>query len=372
MKAKNWLIGWFVMTVAALAFIGGWVVKVDPFMHYHKPDTDKYYYTLNNERSQNDGIIRHFDYDALITGTSMTENFKTSEFDDIFGVHSIKVSFSGGSYKEMNDNIRHALERNPKCKTVVRALDYDMLVYDKDFMRTDLGVFPTYLYDDNPFNDVQYLYNKDIIFGKVYEMEKARKQEGFVPGITSFDDYAAWQNWYTYGINSILPYGISYQEPGEPVYLADDEREHVIENVQQNVVDLAKEYPDVDFYYFFTPYSAANWSGLVNDGTIYWKLEAEKIAIEMILECDNIHLYSFNNCYDITLDLNNYMDGNHYGGWVNSLILQWMKDGEYQITKDNYEEYQEQELQFYSTFDYTSLNNQTDYDDAEFEEMVGR
>lgn len=69
MKYKKWLIGWIVLVAIMLTMIGGFVYKIDPYLHYHAPDTEKYYYSLDNERSQNNGIIKHFDYDALITGT---------------------------------------------------------------------------------------------------------------------------------------------------------------------------------------------------------------------------------------------------------------------------------------------------------------
>lgn len=82
------------MVLSALGIIGAWVYHIDPFFHYHKPYTNGYYYTLNNQRSQNNGICKHFDYNALITGTSMTENFMTSEMDAIFGTNSVKVPFS--------------------------------------------------------------------------------------------------------------------------------------------------------------------------------------------------------------------------------------------------------------------------------------
>lgn len=94
-----------------------------PFFHYHKPNTERYYYMLNNERSQNDGISKHFDYDALITETSMAQNFIASEMDKIFGTNSIKVCYSGGSYKEINDNLVVALKYNPDLKTIVRGLE---------------------------------------------------------------------------------------------------------------------------------------------------------------------------------------------------------------------------------------------------------
>lgn len=361
MKAKNWIVGWLVLVLIALGFIAGWVYKIDPYFHYHKPDTDNYYYSLNNQRSQNDGISKYFEYDALISGSSMTENFKTSEMDEIFGTNSIKISYSGASFKEINDSLIVALKCNPNLKTIVRGLDYGAILKDKDYLRTDLGTYPTYLYDSNPFNDVMYLFNKDVIFGRVYSMILQKNKEGFTPGITSFDDYSYWQNGYTFGINTVFPDGVINYELAD-VHLSDEEKEMVYGNITQNVTSLADQYPDVDFYYFFTPYSIAWWNEYNNNGEIYKYIEAEQYAIELILEHSNIKLYSFNMKTDITGDLNNYKDAHHYGEWVNSLMLRWMKDGECLLTKENYLEYINSEIEFYTTFDYASLNDQIDYE----------
>ena len=70
----------FILVVASTL-----VIYVDPFFHYRKPN-DNLFYNLDagKERYQNDGIIKHFIYDTMIIGTSMTENFKASESDYIF------------------------------------------------------------------------------------------------------------------------------------------------------------------------------------------------------------------------------------------------------------------------------------------------
>lgn len=377
MKSKIWIAGWFSIVTFMLCVIGGWVYRVDPFFHYHKPDIEEYFYRLNNERSQNDGITKHFDYDALITGTSMTENFQTSEMDEIFGCNSIKVPFSGGSYKEINDNLRVALKNNENLKIIIRCLDMGRFFDEKDAMRNDLGTYPTYLYDRNPFNDVNYLFNRDIIWNRVYAMTESREAEDFAPGITSFDDYARWQKDFTFGRKTVLPNGIAKFEPGAPVHLTNEEKEIIRGNIEQNVTMLAKEYPDVKFYYFFSPYSIVWWQPLVSDGTVYKQLEAEQYIIELILEAENIQLFSFNNRYDITADLNNYKDTTHYGTWVNSLILQWMHDKKYQLTKENYLDYLRNESEFYLSFDYTTLNEQEDYENDYYvdalynEELLG-
>lgn len=362
MKARNWLIAWAVLVLVALSGIGYFVYKIDPYFHYHKPDLENYYYPLDNQRSQNDGISRYFDYDAIITGTSMTENFKTSEMDEIFGVKSIKVSYGGGTFKEINDNLATALKCNPNLKTIVRGLDYGYLLDDKNRLREDLGEYPTYLYDSNPFNDVKYLYNKDIIFKRAYIMTLQKKMDGFTPGILSFDEYGRWHHYFTYGTKTVLPEGITVKEPKKTVYLKDEERERIYGNITENVTSLADKYPDVDFYYFFTPYSAAWWSDLKSKGTLYKQIEAEEYVIELILDHPNIHLFSINNRSDIVTDLNNYEDIYHYAEWINTLMLRLMKDGQYQITSSNYLDYLDAELEFWDSFDFTSLTEQVDYE----------
>ena len=84
--------------------------------------------------------------------------------------------------------------------------------------------------------------------------------------------------------------------------------------------------------------------------------------IETILGHDNIHLFSFNDCPELTADLNNYKDTVHYGTWINSLILRWMHDGKHQITEDNYLDYIQRVKDFYTTFDYSTMNTQEDYE----------
>lgn len=363
MKSKIWLTGWSILIAAILGIIGAMVYKVDPYFHYHKPYIDEYFYSLdlNNQRSQNDGISKHFDYDALITGTSMTENFKTSQFDDIFGVNSIKVSYSGGSYKEINDNLIRAFASNDDLKTIVRGLDMNMFFDVASRMRLDLGVYPTYLYDNNPFNDVEYLFNRDVIFNRVYTMASARYNVNFKPGITSFDDYR-WQYSCVFGRNTVCPNGITYNGLGPEAHLSEEEKDIIFENIFQNVTSLANAHPDVNFYYFFTPYSIAWWKDLAASGKIYKQIEAEQYIIELILACDNIYLFSFNNRTDITTDLNHYKDNAHYGDWINSLMLRWMHDGKYLLTTDNYKDYLAKILDFYISYDYNQINNQQDYE----------
>lgn len=370
MKSKLWIVGFFICVIVPLAIVASWVIRVDPYFHYHKPKTSVYFYSLYNQRSQNDGISRNFDYEGLMTGTSMTENFKTSEAEHLFGCSFIKVPYSGATYKELNDNCRVALEHNPDLKIIIRGLDMGKFIEDKDAMRSDLGEYPTYLYNDNPFDDVHYFFNRDVIFKNVYGMVIANDKEGFSPGITSFDLYSNWMAGYKFGVNSptLFPNGKpSTNNSITQMNLTEQEKAIIMGNVSQNVISLAEENPDVTFYYFFTPYSAVWWQWLINSGTFNKQIEAEKIVIEEILKADNIKLFSFNNLTQITTDLNNYKDSPHYAEWINSLMLRYMRDEKCLLTKRNYRDYLQAEKDFYWTFDYDScFNTQEDYEQDYF------
>lgn len=362
-KPLLWILGCSLLVCSALGLVAAKTIQVDPFFHYHKPHADVYFYPLNNQRSQNNGIVRHFDYSGLITGTSMTENFKTSDAEALWGGTFVKTPFSGGSFKEMGDHVEAALRYNPRLEVVIRGLDMAKFIQDKDAMRSDLGEYPTYLYDDSVFNDVQYVFNRDVVFARTYSMAKANDDPGFEAGMTAFDRYANWMKRYTFGKNAVFPGGIPQTEPGSPVHLSEEEAELTRENVEQNVTSLAARHPNATFYCFFPPYSAKYWRNLVLDGTIYKQVEAERIVIEAILPVPNIKLFSLNCRFDITTDLNNYKDGLHYGEWINSLLLRYMHDGRYLLTAENYEAYLEEELQFYSTYDYSEMEGQEDYAD---------
>ena len=364
-RAVLWVLGFSVLVVAVRVFVAVLTVYVDPFFHYHEPRTDEFYYSLDNQRSQSDGIVKRFDYQGIITGTSMTENFRTTEAYGLFDCRFVKVPLSGATFKEISDLLETALNANPDLRIIIRGLDINRLGNDPDQMRTDLGEYPTYLYDNDLFNDIHYVFSREVVFSRVYTMVRDRSDPYICPGITHFNEYSNWMDdeAWTFGRKTLYPDGVTVEEPRHHPERADIDMGSVRENIRQNVAALAEAWPDVTFYCFFTPYSAKWWQTELEAMRLDQNIEAERIAIEELLKYDNIRLFSFNNLTNITTDLNNYKDATHYGDWINSLILRYMYDGRCLLTPENYEAQLEQERQFYSTFDYTLMNDQEDYDD---------
>ena len=128
-SSKKFLSFSIIAIIAILLVLGSITIYIDPYFHYHSP-LAKYEYPIDNERYQNDGITRHWDYDAIITGSSMTECFRTSEFDYLFDAKAIKIPYSGGKFKEVDESLQRALERNSSVKYVVRGLDFNYLILE--------------------------------------------------------------------------------------------------------------------------------------------------------------------------------------------------------------------------------------------------
>jgi hypothetical protein len=139
------------------------------------------------------------------------------------------------------------------------------------------------------------------------------------------------------------------------ITLTDEERLQIKENLEQNIISLAMEYPDTEFYLFFPPYSIVCWDERSQWGTLTEELELQEYTMELLMEYSNIHVFSFNDCFDIICDLDNYKDLEHYSGEINSKILEWMKSGEHEITKDNIDQYMEAIEEFYTNYPYDDL-----------------
>ena len=69
---KKWGIVFIFSTIILLVGLGAVTIIIDPYFHYHAP-LNNLQYPIYDERYQNDGIVKNFNYDAIITGTSFAK-----------------------------------------------------------------------------------------------------------------------------------------------------------------------------------------------------------------------------------------------------------------------------------------------------------
>lgn len=334
--------------------MAGVIAIVDPAFHFHAPLPGISYF-LNKQRYQNNGIVRHFEYDALITGTSMAENCKTSEIDNLFGVHSVKTCFMGATYREISDNIITALDNNPDLKLVIRAMDITHLIEDADsHISNDPETpydFPTYLYDKNPLNDVHYLLNLKMLG---YVAQDLRMTLSGEPG-TSFDVYSSWSADTVFSKEQVLS---SFERPEQSIVknmFKDEDRELERNNLRENIIDPAEKNPNVEFLIWIPPYSICYYDVRNRQGGLEKDLDSVEYAMELLTKVSNIRLYCYLDRADIVTDLSLYTDKIHHNAAINSMILTSMSKDDNRITVDNYQEYMKDVRDFYLNYDYDSI-----------------
>lgn len=336
------IFGFFVVLLSAIT------IFIDPYFHYHAPN-ENFYYTIGNARYINVGIINNFEYDSIIMGSSMTENFKTSEFDELFDAESVKTPIAGATFYEVSNQLQVAIDNNEDLKIVVRALDLDCAILDKDHLSYDESQYPTYLYNDNIFDDVNYILNKEVL-GRCAVILKSFGNGG----VSSFDDYANWNDEATFGKEAVME---TYEKTSnsdieQSNVLSDEEIEILTENIEQNIVSQIEQNPDIEFYYFIPPYSITWFDQLASSGDINKYIEVQEILIEALLPYGNCKLFTYFDDFELITSLDRYRDYFHYDEDVNSYILESMANSESLLTYDNYESYLESITEYYNSFDY--------------------
>lgn len=352
MKAKKYCVLVVFIWFALLIIIGGTVVIVDPYFHYHEPLAGEAY-AFNDTVYMNDGITKHFEYTGIITGSSTSLGFSTAQAEEIFGGDFIRISYPGEGFKKIHDNLSVAISYNDQLNTVIWGLDTLWFVSEANMMGYD--EYPEYLYDNNIWNDVNYLYNKEILIEDTMPTIW-RTLTGCVAD--TFDSTRGYPD--EVGSRESVLQGYNRMERTEkeidPVETETFFR-NLNQNLEQNVISLIEENPQIEFYIFFPPYSICWWDSLNQYGTavLMRRIDMEQFAIEKLIEYENVHLFSFFNDFEMICDLDHYVDYVHYTQFVSEQVLEYMGEGMYEITKDNYREYIDAITEFYCVYDYDSI-----------------
>ena len=323
-----------------LFFCGLLVYLVDPFFHYHKP----WFHlkeVLNEKEYQCPGSLTHFDYDAVLAGSSVVENNDNSWFNQDFHCTVIKAVRSYGATADLCDLLDRAF-RHRRVKQVFYNLDPSALHAEPVLTFASSGA-PMYLYDNNPFNDVQYLWNKDVILKRIPYMIA---NSYLVP----YDENLSynWMEGKTFGEAAVL--SRYYRIPDAEVKFSTDKKPvQKPENCYQdelrgNIALLEQElsaHPDTEFRIFIPPYSMLWWDNMNRSGELDSTFYEEREAVHALLSHPNVKLYLLQNIPEIITNLDNYMDTIHFSMEINHRIEQELLSDRYLVTKEKEEQVME-------------------------------
>ena len=340
-SAFRYLAGLIVLFLFLAAAI---VVVFDPFYQYHEP-----WFGLNavlNDRdNQVVGTIRTFDYDSVLLGSSVAENYDSSFLDASFDCTTLKVIRASGSTADLLYYLDKA-HRRQELKNVFWSMDIFALTASPQITLTSKNT-PHYLHTDTVLDDWPYLWNKEILCETIPQMLAFSRM-----GMNTQGQAYNWARGKNFSAEGAMR---AYDKPKEEnvFYAAEDSADTSAEEVedafsmdeQQNLTEnlsmIEEElsmHPDTSYTIIFPPYSMMWWDcGYVN-GVLETYFEVLEQTIPVLLTHNNAKVYFFVSDRDVICNLDNYMDMIHYSPDINQYMLEEIVQDGHRVSEANWEE----------------------------------
>lgn len=320
---KRWMYAVLISLLALLACSAAIVYVADPFQVYRLASWFTPSYDNSEEAYYNAGLARHSDYDAVFIGTSMVENTRVSQVDALFGTRCIKLPFEAGMANNHAEALRVAFSTR-ELTHVFYGMDVYSFVREPDFSNFSM---PRYLYDGNPFNDVNYLLNGDILMHRIPAI-LYHKLRGDEPAPATPDTIFAWADkpnakgqMPVYGEESVLG-SYDFRTPAQEMLSWDVFAANASANFDKYVKPFLEAHPGTTFHFFFPPYSSLQWYMMRENGQLDAILYTREQLAELLLAYPNARLHDFSANQDWIEDFSLHADYSHYGPQVNEWIVE--------------------------------------------------
>lgn len=331
---KNPLKMFLVFFLAELSLLLFAVWFFDPFYQYHKPFFGEA--VLNDRDNQMPGTIRNFDYDSVLLGSSVAENFDQTYLDGQYGIQTLKIIRASGSAADLMYYLEVARSRKEKEGGGLKKVFWCL-----DLFSLDAGTTPTlrqgndtpwYLHTKTVLDDVTYLCNKEILLQTI--------PKNLVSGLKQINTGGNAYNWAD-GKNFGASYMMrAYQKPAASEVLPEADWEGDLQKIRENLEKIVKEaesHPETEYVFFYPPYSMAWWDCAYVNGLRGKDLSILELSMERLTALSNAEVFFYMDLPEI-LDLDNYMDLLHYRPEINRLMLEKIVSGEGFVTAENREE----------------------------------
>jgi len=315
---KRWVIVSLCLCALLLVLCALLTFIVDPFEQYRESSILPLY---DQESYNNPGIVKNYDYNAVILGTSMIEMSHPSVIDETFGVRSVKLPMRGSHTAQMGwqlDHIYRAKEkRGETLDLAILAVDAYSLMGPVD----DMEEIYDYLWNDNIFDDVNYLLNRDVLLVKIPKMLKNIGK----PTDTKRDDMYQWTD-IVFAAKSV--YDTTAVNPQKPMIDADHRLWRSTQNIEDHIERYAAAHPETTFRIYMPPYSVAYWYLATREGISEQQYRSRARVCELLLEYPNVEIYDYSSRIDWITDLDEYFDYSHHSGRISDEIMRAMAAGE--------------------------------------------
>ena len=322
LKKLSLLIIFFITLLMIVAYV------VDPFMYYRSTD-NKY---MLNSRFVNRGIIENYDYDTVIIGSSMIQNFNMQSFRDKLDCEPIKLTIGGISLDEI-ELMSSLVSNNTNVEKIIINIDSTQFNSIEEINR-----FPKYLYDDKILNDFKYLLGYETwmrfipvdIALRLLDVAGIDLPQKFEMA-TSIDYIEDWSMDHSFGEEIVLN---GYLNSSAIVSKQDttDMYDNMTNRFDEYLINIDMQ-ESIEYIFLFPPYSALYWHHVDEEGYADILLEFKKYIVNSLSNYD-VRIVDMQDLEHID-NLDYYKDLTHYAPYIQELILDAIVSGEFDATVDN-------------------------------------
>lgn len=366
MKTKKDFFRLAACLLGCMALFAVWIAVIDPFHHYHAPWFGMPT-ILEDVVYQTPGNAVNFEYDSAIVGTSMTENFRVSWFDEELGWDTMKLCYAGAACNDLKAILECVYANDRQVEHIFMDPNDYQLTSPADVCYVER---PEYLYTVNPMDDYLYLYNHDVfVKGIGLVQAAARGEQGNIE--TSY----TWDDAELFGKERVLEasrltkeklveekeQALSEENTDEKAQAAlkESKKEKAIKNCQENlnqIIPFIQKHPETEYIIYFPPYSMIYWEQVVLADELEEKMAVYTYAIEQLLPYENVKIYYLQG-EDFIENLDEYRDATHHKPEYNRYAFDCIKEDKNRLTIDNYQTEIQKVYEKTKDYDYESLWN---------------
>lgn len=333
LSAKKWIALFLALTLLMLSALAGIAYAVDPYFQYRVKDNT---YFLSSSYV-NAGLIKNYDYDTIILGSSMVSNYDMDQFREQLNHTPVKIEYGGMSPKTIAAFLNYAAQ-------VGKASQYYVNI-DISSFQTEGFIANEHLLKNDLVSKAKYLLGYETWFRFIpvdcglmlYKAVFGPFPPGKLAQRTSIDQNGAWTLGIPFGRDVVL-----YNRAQDLYSVSEVNLNNLYERMLSQIDTFLSrvDFQAGSYTFIFPPYSALYWCDAQDQGYFDTFLEAKKYFVQELLN-RGCTVYDFQSA-ELTIDLDNYQDSTHYSGDVNVWMTTCFTNGTYQVTPDNYAALQEQ------------------------------
>lgn len=324
---RSFFLGTLAVATALAAAVAAFNAWVDPFQHYGKPERFGPRFYNAWQRYQNPGLARHYDYDRIVTGSSLMECVVPSDVDRVLGGRTINLSVSAQTAYDAGRLLSVALATG-KPRHVIINVDYNAFSGAPD--RSGFTEpFPGYLYDTHLWNDLPYL----LGFGTLRKSLETALGLRWSRFTTDPDLMWYWGADYQFlaakAVQGLDPENLNARFHQPPRTL-----EGMKASFEANLAPLFARHGDVRFTLVYAPYAILVWLDFEQRGQLGVTLAFREWLFERTQALPNVETFDFQAEPAIVMDLDHFTDIYHYSPKLSRALVEAMGEGRYRLTRE--------------------------------------